>query len=54
VLVTGTSNDLVGQAVAEFAHAHGFMLFGALILLVPLAAMVGLGRTDEALPGADR
>lgn len=54
VLVTGTSNDVVGQTVAEFAHAHGFMLFGALILLVPLAAMVGLGRADEALPGAGR
>ena len=39
VLVTGTSNDVTGQALAEFAHAHGFLLWGALVLLIPLAAI---------------
>lgn len=40
ILVTGTSNDLTGQTLAEFAHGFGFMLIGTLILLIPLAAIV--------------
>ena len=40
VLATGTSNDVTGQALAEFAHAHGFLLWGALVLLIPLAAII--------------
>jgi len=39
VLATGTSNDVTGQSLAEFAHAHGFLLWGALVLLIPLAAI---------------
>ena len=39
ILVTGTSNDVTGQTLAEFAHAHGFLLWGALVLLIPLAAI---------------
>ncbi len=40
ILATGTSNDVTGQALAEFAHAHGFLLWGALILFVPLGAII--------------
>jgi hypothetical protein len=39
ILATGTSNDVTGQRLAEFAHAHGFLLWGALVLLIPLAAI---------------
>jgi hypothetical protein len=54
ILVTGTSNDVTGQALAEFSHAHGFMLIGSLILLVPLAAIIRSGHrrlrpTEEAV-----
>jgi hypothetical protein len=44
VLVTGTSNDVVGTKVTMFAHAHGFLLGGTLILLIPLAAIIWLER----------
>jgi hypothetical protein len=50
VLVTGTSNDVTGQALAEYAHAHGFLLWGTLILLIPLGAVI-LSRRP-ALPQA--
>ncbi len=46
ILVTGTSNDVTGQKLAEFAHAHGFMLWGALILLIPLGVMVLRSRSQ--------
>ncbi len=52
ILVTGTSNDVTGQALAEFSHAHGFMLIGSLILLVPLAAIVR--RRPSLAPGERR
>jgi glycosyl transferase family 87 len=40
MLTMGISNDLTGAAIAEYAHAHGFLLMGALILFIPLAAIV--------------
>ena len=46
ILVTGTSNDVTGQSLAEFAHAHGFMLWGTLILLIPLSVMVLRSRSQ--------
>jgi hypothetical protein len=54
ILVTGTSNDLTGQTLAEFAHAHGFMLWGALILLVPLGVMGSRSRLQSAKSGRRR
>jgi hypothetical protein len=48
VLITGTSNDVTGKALAEFAHAHGFRLWGALILLIPLAATIQISRARNA------
>lgn len=44
ILVTGTSNDITGTKVAMFAHAHGFLLGGTLILLIPLAAIIWIER----------
>lgn len=46
ILVTGTSNDLTGQTLAEFAHGFGFMLIGSLILLIPLGAIARRERVQ--------
>ena len=40
MLLTGTSNDLTGQWLAEQAYRYGFMLFGAILLLAAFAAML--------------
>jgi len=39
LLLTGTSNDLVGRRVTEFAYLYGFMVWGAAALLLALALM---------------
>jgi uncharacterized membrane protein len=39
ILLTGTSNDLVGRRLTEFAYRYGFMVWGAAVLLVALAMM---------------
>jgi hypothetical protein len=40
VLATATSNDLVGQNVTEWAYGHSFLVLGALVLLIYIAAIV--------------
>ena len=40
ILLTGTSNDVVGRRVTEFAYLYDFMVAGAAVLLVALAMMV--------------
>ena len=40
ILLTGTSNDLVGGRVTEFAYRYGFMIAGAIVLLAAFAAML--------------
>jgi hypothetical protein len=52
ILVTGTSNDVTGQALAEFGHAHGFLLWGTLVLLIPLGAVIL--RQRPSLPQISR
>ncbi len=52
ILATGTSNDVTGQDLAEFSHAHGFLLIGALVLFIPLAAIVWIWQPP--LPQAAR
>ena len=44
VLLTGTSNDLVGRRLTEFAYRYGFMVWGAAVLLVALAMMTWVFR----------
>jgi hypothetical protein len=49
ILLTGTSNDLVGGQVSEFAYRYGFWIEGAVLLLAAFAAMLWLrptGGTD--------
>jgi hypothetical protein len=53
ILATGTSNDLTGQSLAEFSHAHGFLLAGALILLVPLGRIIWMERLAPDQTGGD-
>jgi alpha-1,2-mannosyltransferase len=40
ILATATSNDLVGQSMTEWAYAHSFLVLGALVLLIYIAAIV--------------
>jgi hypothetical protein len=40
VLVTGTSNDVVGSRVTEWAYGTGHLVIGALLLMVGVAAIV--------------
>jgi hypothetical protein len=49
MLLTGTSNEVVGTAVSEFAYSYGFFVMGTLLLLVPLGAVVWYFRS----PGPD-
>jgi len=59
MLLTGTSNDLTGQRVAEFAYRYGFMTEGAIVLLVAFAAMLriwpppGIAANAVALPARE-
>ena len=53
ILATGTSNDVGGQTLAEFSHAHGFLLAGALILLVPLGRIIWMERLTSGQAGSD-
>jgi hypothetical protein len=39
LLRAGTSNDLVGQRITDFAYANGFMPLGAIALYIIFAAM---------------
>jgi Glycosyltransferase family 87 len=56
ILLTGTSNDLVGRRLTEFAYLYGFMVWGAAVLLVALAIMTwifpppGLAAGQPRLP----
>jgi hypothetical protein len=40
VLATATSNDVVGQALTEWAYRHSFLVLGALVLLIYIAVIV--------------
>ncbi len=44
VLVTGTSNDLVGRRMTELAYLYGFMTLGAMFLFAALAALLLVWR----------
>ncbi len=48
ILLTGTSNDLVGHRVTEFAYRYGFGIAGAIVLLAALAAMLWLRPAEVA------
>jgi Glycosyltransferase family 87 len=54
LLRTGTSNDLAGQRITDFAYSYGFMPLGAITLYIIFAAMSwlwrppGLGAQDSA------
>jgi Glycosyltransferase family 87 len=56
ILLTGTSNDIVGRRVTEFAYLYGFMVCGAAVLFIALAMMTwmfpppGLGAGKPNLP----
>ena len=50
MLLTGTSNDLSGQWLAEQAYRYGFMLFGAILLLAAFAAMLRALARGPATP----
>jgi hypothetical protein len=39
LLRAGTSNDLAGQTITDFAYAYGFMPIGAVVLYIAFAAM---------------
>ena len=39
LLRAGTSNDLAGQTITDFAYAYGFMPIGAIVLYIAFAAM---------------
>jgi hypothetical protein len=39
LLRAGTSNDLAGQTITDFAYSYGFMPIGAIVLYVAFAAM---------------
>jgi uncharacterized membrane protein len=40
VLLTATSNDVVGRRVTEWAYQTGQLVIGALVLMVGVAAIV--------------
>lgn len=40
LLATGSSNDVVGQAVSEWGHWYGLMTWGTLVLVVPLGMVI--------------
>jgi hypothetical protein len=44
LLRAGTSNDLAGQTVTDFAYMYGFMPAGAMVLYVAFAAMLWVWR----------
>jgi hypothetical protein len=44
LLRAGTSNDLAGQTVTDFAYMYGFMPAGAMVLYVAFAAMLWIWR----------
>lgn len=46
VLLTGTSNDVVGRRVTEWAYQTGHLVLGALLLMVGVAAIVLRPMTD--------
>ena len=53
LLRAGTSNDLAGQRITDFAYTYGFMPLGAILLYVIFAAMLwvwqppGIGAEDS-------
>jgi hypothetical protein len=53
LLRAGTSNDLAGQRITDFAYTYGFMPLGAILLYVVFAAMLwvwrppGIGAEDS-------
>jgi alpha-1,2-mannosyltransferase len=47
ILETVTNNDVVGRSVTEFAYHHGFLAWGAMILLIYLAAIVWTGDAQR-------
>jgi hypothetical protein len=49
VLVTGTSNDVVGSRVTEWAYGTGHLVIGALLLMVGVAAIVSRPPMTEGL-----
>lgn len=40
ILLTGTSNDVTGKAMAQFAFRYGFLIAGAMVLLGGLAVLL--------------
>jgi Glycosyltransferase family 87 len=54
LLRAGTSNDLAGQRITDFAYSYGFMPLGAIALYIIFAAILwvwnppGLGAPDKA------
>jgi hypothetical protein len=53
LLREGTSNDIAGQRITDFAYTYGFMPLGAIALYIIFAAMLliwrppGLGASDD-------
>ena len=39
LLRAGTSNDIAGKTITDFAYAYGFMPIGAIVLYIAFAAM---------------
>ncbi len=54
VLLTGTSNDLVGRRVTDFAYLYGFMICGAAVLLLGLAMLTWIWPPPALAPGKQR
>jgi hypothetical protein len=54
LLRAGTSNDIAGQTITDFAYAYGFMPIGAIVLYVAFAAMTWVwhppGIADQGDP----
>ena len=44
MLLTGTSNDLAGERLSEFAYMYGFFIEGAILLFVAFAVMLRIWR----------
>jgi hypothetical protein len=44
LLREGTSNDIVGQRITDFAYTYGFMPLGAIALYIIFAAMLWIWR----------